>query len=141
MNIKSSDGFTLIELLIAVAIVSILMTIAYPSYLESVTKSNRTDALIALSRSATLQEREYTQNNAYTSTPAKIGGATSNEGLYKIAVDLSACNGSCYTINATPAPGGTQERDENCWTMSLSHTGLKSSKTKAGVTNPAGTCW
>jgi len=141
MNTKSNGGFTLIELLIAVAIVVILMTIAFPSYLESVTKTNRADAFIALSRSAALQEREYTQNNAYTSTLANIGGATSNEGHYTIAVDLSACTGSCYTVSATPAAGGKQAGDEDCWEMSLSHTGKKSSKTKGGAVNPVGTCW
>lgn len=141
MNRKSENGFTLIELMVVIAIVGILAAIAYPSYTDSVRKTKRSDAQIALSRAATLQEREYTQNNAYTNTMANIGGATSDEGYYTISASIAACTSSCYLLSATPVAGGAQASDEDCWTITLDHTGRKASANKAGTANPSGTCW
>jgi len=141
MNRKRERGFTLVELMIVIAIVGIIAAIAFPSYTESVRKTKRSDAYASLTRAATLQEREYTQNNAYTGTIADVGGATSDEGYYTLSADISACTASCFSLSATPVAGGAQASDEVCWTITLDHTGKKSSKTKAGVTNPDWTCW
>lgn len=42
------QGFTLVELMVAVIVVAILVTIAYPSYSEHIRKTRRTDAQSAL---------------------------------------------------------------------------------------------
>jgi len=141
MNSKINQGFSLIELMIVVSIIGVIAAVAFPSYVDSTRKTNRSDAYTSLSRSAALQEREYTENNAYTNVIADIGGATSDEGFYTIAADISACTVSCYSLSATPIAGGTQAEDETCWTITLDHTGRKTSKTKAGASNPTGTCW
>tara|TARA_R110001592_G_scaffold52511_7_gene160666 strand:+ start:7985 stop:8416 length:432 start_codon:yes stop_codon:yes gene_type:complete len=142
MNRKAESGFTLIELMIVVAIIGILAAIVYPSYANSVKKTKRSDAQITLSRAATLQEREYTQNNGYTTTIADIGGATSDEGYYTISVSTTtACGISCFFLSATPVAGGPQASDADCWTITLDHTGRKASANKAGTANPSGTCW
>ena len=44
------QGFTLVEMLIVIAILGILVTIAYPSYKASLLKSRRADALQTLSQ-------------------------------------------------------------------------------------------
>lgn len=142
MNRKAEYGFTLIELMIVVAIVGILAAIAYPSYTDSVRKTKRSDAQVALSRAATLQEREYTQNNVYSTTMADIGGSTSEEGYYTISASIpTSCAPSCYLLSATPVAGGPQASDVDCWTITLDHTGRKASANKAGIANPSGTCW
>ncbi len=41
-------GFTLIELMIAVAIISILAAIVYPSYREHIKRSHRSEALVLM---------------------------------------------------------------------------------------------
>ena len=54
---SQTRGFTLIELMIAVAILGIIAAIAYPSYLDQVRKSKRSDAQSALLQAANRQER------------------------------------------------------------------------------------
>jgi len=141
MSIRQEKGFTLIELMIVIAIVGILAAVAYPAYTESVRKTKRSDAFVSLLRAASMQEREYTQENAYSGTIGDIGGSASDEGYYTIAVSIAACTSSCFSLSATPATGGAQVSDTNCWTMTLDHTGKKSSATKAGTANSSGTCW
>ena len=71
--IKRSKGMTLIELMIAVAVVGILATIAYPSYQNQVRRSNRADAITALTAMANAQERSYLANNMYATNTAPLG--------------------------------------------------------------------
>ncbi len=59
------SGFTLVELLIVMVIASILMMVAVPSYRQSVIKSRRADARVALNDVAQRLERCYTQFGAY----------------------------------------------------------------------------
>ena len=54
MNTK---GFTLIELMIVIAIIGLLAAIAYPSYRDSVLRSHRSEATIALTDIQLRQER------------------------------------------------------------------------------------
>lgn len=69
---KYKQGFTLIELLIAIAIISLLAGIAYPSYQESVLKSRRVDAQSSLQGLSQALERWYTTEGTYS------GAATAN---------------------------------------------------------------
>lgn len=138
---KQGKGFTLIELLIAIAIVGILAAVAIPSYNNTMLETRRSDALTALSRSAMMQERFYTTNNRYSNNMADLGGGASDEGLYTISVSIAACANNCFTLTATPVVGEAQDSDNQCWTINLAHTGLKSSATRAGVANAARTCW
>ena len=66
-------GVTLIEMLIVIAIISILVSIAYPSYQESIIQSRRADAQAALMGLAQAMERHYTSNGTYAG--AATGGA------------------------------------------------------------------
>ncbi|BAV33243.1 type 4 fimbrial biogenesis protein PilE [Sulfuricaulis limicola] len=50
-------GFTLIELMIVVVIIGILAAIAYPSYTKYTIQTRRSDAQIALTQAAALQEK------------------------------------------------------------------------------------
>ena len=64
-DVKNNKGFTLIELMIVVAIIAILTSIAYPSYLEHIKKSRRSDAQSSLNEFASAMERFYTINGSY----------------------------------------------------------------------------
>ena len=59
---STNSGFTLIEVMIAVAIIALLVTIAYPQYSDYVTKSRRADAKVALTGLAQEQETYKTDS-------------------------------------------------------------------------------
>ena len=66
-------GFTLIEVMITMAIVALLAMIAYPSFMQSIRNSNRSDAQAALARVSVNLERFFATNGTYTANSALIG--------------------------------------------------------------------
>ena len=122
---RLSAGFTLIELMITVAIVGILVSIAYPSYQDSIMKSRRVDAQGALMGFANAMERYYTVNNTYPSAGTTgIYAATSpvDGGTAYYNLSISASTSSAYQIQA--APTGAQATDK-CGTLTLDQTGAR----------------
>lgn len=139
-SISKAAGFTLIELMITVVIISILAAVAFPSYNDSVRKTQRSDAKIKLSEVAQVLERCFTELNAYNSTTCPVVGAgpaiseTSDEGYYTIT--NTALTATTFTLTATPVAGGPQAADAKCTTFTLAHTGAK------GATGTdAANCW
>ena len=68
---RCARGFTLIEVMIAVAIVGILVAVAFPAYNQSVRKSRRSDAKAALLDLAQREERYFSTTNQYTDVGAR----------------------------------------------------------------------
>lgn len=95
-------GFTLIELMIAVAVVAILASIAYPSYTRYVERARVTDGQAAVMEIAAQMERCYTVTADYSGCRASLGyddGAVpSEDGHYNVTV--AASNASTFTITA-----------------------------------------
>ena len=123
--VQKNKGFTLIELMIAVAIVAIIATVAYPSYREQVRSSKRADAMADLMELSQFMERIFTENGTYqpggsnptlpfTQSPPS-GGASYN-------LTISASSATTYTLRA--APTGSQSGDR-CGNLTINHTGLK----------------
>lgn len=73
-------GFTLMELLLTVALIGILVSIAYPVYESAMQKSRRAQARAALADLLLQQERYMAQFNCYAAfdTHAQGSGFTSN---------------------------------------------------------------
>lgn len=139
---KSVSGFTLIELMMSLAILSILVAIAYPSYLSQVQKSHRTSAKTALLDLASREAQYYSTNNAYNYTLTSLGysGAGTSTGTIAIPstttqyYDLSVAvrtSGTGFVAQATPV--GSQAADA-CATYEINDLGVKS------VTG-SGNCW
>lgn len=144
---KKQTGFNLIELMIVVAVIGIIVGVAYPGYQEQVRKSRRADCAGALTSLGSSMERFFTVNNTYLGAGAG-GGNTGAPTIFSTTcpidggettynLTIQAATASTYTVQAAPA--GRQVSDK-CGTLTLSNTGLKGvSGAKAGVTWDE--CW
>ena len=119
------SGFTLIELMIVLAIVGILAMVAYPSYMESVKRGQRSSARTSLLEAQQFMERFYAANSRYTTDeagsvsptlPARLLAVPAEAPRYNLSV-VATLNG--YTLTATPT--GT----DICGDLTLTHTGVK----------------
>jgi type IV pilus assembly protein PilE len=143
-NASSNRGFTLIELMIAVAVVSILATIAVASYSSQVKKSRRTDARSALLDLAGREEKLFSVANAYSALPSDLGYAgpwpiNVGSGYYQVTVvspdPLQPAGTASYSITANAV--GTQAGDTTCASLSVNQLGAQTST----GTGTATTCW
>jgi len=119
---KHQRGFTLIELLIAVVIIGIIASIAYPSYARYVERSQRAEAKAVLMETASILERCYTNNYSYENCTAAINyidGQSSD--LYQI-FSISESSAGSYTIRATNADSRVKQ---GCATISLKSDGTR----------------
>lgn len=130
MKKDNSQGFTLIEVMIAVVIVGILAAIAYPSYIDYIIKSGRSEGVAAVMNVTNLQEQYYLDNRAYATDMTKLGLTNpfvTEHGYYSVA----STGTSSFTITAT-AKGSQASRDSTCATITM---------TSAGVKGPSAECW
>ena len=122
-TIRCRTGFSLIELIVALAVCTLLATIALPTYQRAVTKIRRNEGHTALLRSMQQQEQIYTQRTAYlafsaTSTDPDASrfrwysGESAATSSYEI--DADACPemqlAECVRIRARP---GTKRVDQH----------------------------
>lgn len=151
---RRRGGFTLIELMIAVAIVGILVTVAYPAYTQSVLKSHRAEAKAALLDLATREERYFAATNQYTSTATSLGYAsgttltsaaplpvmTGNSAYYNLSIVVPdpAAPTASPSFLATATAVNTQTSDTKCGNFVLSQSGLQ---TVTNATDSAANCW
>jgi type IV pilus assembly protein PilE len=127
---RSERGFTLIELMITVAVIGVLVAVAYPSYLGQVRKSNRSAAQQFMADVASREQqllldlRSYVAvtSTAYFANAPTAGNPginlvvpTSTSGRYTFAVAAPAPTASAplptFTITATAV--GNQAVDGN----------------------------
>jgi type IV pilus assembly protein PilE len=119
-------GFTLIELIIAVAIVGILASVAWPSYVKQVQKTRRADGKAALLDTAQRLERCHTRFGRYDSDDCDVElPLDSPEAWYSIDV-VGSLNPASFTLAATPQ--GAQADDDQCGVLRLTSSGLQGSQ-------------
>jgi type IV pilus assembly protein PilE len=138
-----SSGFTLIELVIAVAIVSILAAIAFPSYQTYLRKSRRSDAesfmadVVAKEQQFLLDRRTYA--TSITDTTANGGLGLSVPSSVSTYYSFSSPNVTVVTSTIPPTftlkltPKGTQASDTCGW-LQIDQFGNKSA-------SGGSTCW
>lgn len=128
-----NNGFSLVELMIVVAIIGILATIAYPSYDEYVKRGNRTEGQTFISDAAARQERYYSQNNSYTTSPASLGmSISSSTGKYSLSIEQNADDGG-YSLIVTPSFS-----DPKCGNFTLNALGVRGVSEATATVNE---CW
>ncbi len=131
-QMSRNSGFTLLELMITVVVIAILASVAYPSFMQSVRKSKRTDAHAALTKASSNLERFFGTNGTYTTDTSQLrlvidaGTAYSDSGHYIITVAAGATGiGSSYIISANATPGDMQADDTGCTALSLDSQGRR----------------
>jgi type IV pilus assembly protein PilE len=123
-NKRRVKGFTLLELMISVAVVGILASIAYPSYIDNISRANRSEGQRELLRLASLQEQYFMKKLGASADPY-----ITDSGFYSIDAVVV---GVTYTLKAT-ARGTQATNDSSCLTLSVTDSGQKT----ATSTN----CW
>ena len=123
---RKTTGFTLVELMIVIAVMAILVSLALPSYQQSIRKGRRADAQTDLIEFVGQAERVFTQTNSYATA---VLPATTDFYTYTFSVAASA---SAYTIQAAPKTVQDQDR---CGTMRVDQAGLR---TRTGT---LADCW
>jgi type IV pilus assembly protein PilE len=120
---NGARAFTLIEMMIVLAVAGILVALALPSFLDSIRKGRRAEAVTALAQVQQSQERWRSNNPAYTITLANLVGlnldaaAKTPSGYYTVTLDDAAASATGYTATATAVTGTSQASDANCTTL------------------------
>jgi type IV pilus assembly protein PilE len=117
----SQRGFTLIELMIVVATIGVLALIAFPSYMDSVRKSRRADAMAGLMRLQQLQEQYRGTHPTYATALGSLANpapSESPEHHYTLTVDAADATG--YRMSATAKNGSPQYTDTKCRRLEVS---------------------
>jgi type IV pilus assembly protein PilE len=134
-----SRGFTLVEMMVVVAIATVLLTIAIPSYMSQVRQSRRTEARTAVLDAAGREERFFSTNgSSYTQTAGSLGYTALpiavGSGYYNLSVCSPACAPSAvgapsYTAIALPIAGTSQAQDTACQGFAVDSTGMQWAET------------
>ena len=122
-------GFTLIELMAGMVIVAILVSLALPSFRDTLRKSRRSDAMDSILNIHLSQER-YRVNNATYGTLVQLGKTdplVSADGHYSLTITVNTATN--YTIVA--AAQGDQATD-SCGDFTLTFTAGVITKTADG---------
>jgi type IV pilus assembly protein PilE len=129
--VKKNHGFTLIELMIAIAIVGVLVAIAYPSYTNSLIKGNRAAAR-AFALEVSQKQQQYLLDNRAYGTKAELEAAgvvappeVSNFYSWTTTPEVVAGPPPDFTVRVTPLPGKRQSKDG--W-QEINSTGSKTSE-------------
>ena len=127
---NSARGMTLIELMIVVSILGIITAIGYPSYLDHVKKTRRSEGMGELLELADRMERHYSdigtydQNDGSDMTADVIYRTTTANGYYTLSI-AAGTNNVQFTASAAPTSKGQQDTDK-CGTFTINSLGTKS---------------
>lgn len=131
---KRVIGFTLIEVMITVAIVGIIAALAYPSYMDSIRRSNRAEAKTELMDIAQRLQRCYTSLSRFDDADnCPVYDDLDDDGIETrgskfYVVSISALDAestrTAYLLKAT-ADKPPQTADAACLEITLSSTGVR----------------
>ncbi|HEY4365981.1 MAG TPA: type IV pilin protein [Steroidobacteraceae bacterium] len=136
------SGVTLMELMTVMVIVGILTAIAYPSYRQTVIRSKRADAKVALQQNAQALENCFTRFHSYNDTAnctiaatLQGGGVASADGNYQVTA-ATGLDDLKFKLTATPQNGQTADTDCGSFVLDQDNKRDVASATKTPVE-----CW
>lgn len=149
---RAIAGFTLLEVLIVLAIVAILVSIAYPTYAGYIVRTRRTEGQVALIEAMQKQERHRAQHNRYIAFSADAdapeagfswwSGRDAASSAYEL--DARSCPeqdiADCVEIRARPGTDRVDARfrDPECGALTLDSLGRQGAQ---GVRADGLRCW
>lgn len=135
LKMRKNDGFTLLELVLAVAIIGIIVAVAFPAYQNQVEDTRRRTAQADLLELAQWMERRYSNGFDYRdggANPALPFTQSPQDGTAFYNLSFTAAVGrDTYTLQAVPT--GAQAGDD-CGTLTLDEQGNRGAALAAG-------CW
>jgi type IV pilus assembly protein PilE len=148
------NAFTLIEMMVVMAVAAILVAVALPSFLDSMRKGRRAEAVTALAQVQQAQERWRANNPTYTITLSDLkgvnldGAAKTPSGYYTVSLNDAAASPTGYTASAVAVSGTSQAHDSQCSTMrvrmqggNIQYGGCAGCALPAGALTDPNRCW
>lgn len=118
----------MIEVLIALVIIGLLITVAFPTYQGSLRKSRRTEGVTALNNVLQAQERWRSNRATYAEsltngpadTPPGLGMPTvrTEKGYYDLGLTIVNAN-TTFVVAATGVAGTSQANDGACRVLAV----------------------
>ena len=149
---RPQKGFTLIELMIAVTIMAILVTIAYPSYVGQLRKTRRSEAKQMMVRYAQDLEKCFTVNLSYVRDLPPADGVADcsvpdtdvpTGADYDIAFASRTQNAFVMTgtrkAGSKQQPGAASTGDSHCQQFRIDNLGRRTATDSGGAN--ADDCW
>lgn len=141
------SGFSVVEIMVALAIIAILISIAFPGYRHFVLRSHRMEALRTLLEIQSAQERYFVQHNRYAASlaaapPDGLGiPPLTPDGYYTLELDADVSDGAGHFLARALAEAGSRQTDDlACIFFSLNELGDRHAQDSAGADRTVD-CW
>lgn len=136
MSHKINKGLTLIELIIAIAILSLIVSLGYPSYAHHVQRAKITDATTMLSELQLRSAQQFQDDHTYINADNQcVVAAPSNE--YFTFTCTATASAYLWTIQSKAGSGLGSAND---YVFSIDHNGNKTTNRFSG-TAVSKNCW
>jgi type IV pilus assembly protein PilE len=144
MGRRGDLGLTLIEGLIALVVAGILVAIAIPAYHTRVLRTRRADAIEALERIRSAEERFFLEHNRYSgqltaAAPSGLG-LSLGEQRYALGIEVSEAPGAIGFQAHARLRDRVAPEDQICASFTVNQNGVRSATDAAGA-DRTDECW